>query len=43
MDEREQAVREFLDWLFDHGPALDEVPREWVLAAWEAAREERAA
>jgi hypothetical protein len=39
MDEREQAVREFVDWLYEFGPAVDEVKREWMLAAYQAAQE----
>jgi hypothetical protein len=38
--EREQAVREFISWLYEVGPAVDEVPREWMWSAYQAAREE---
>jgi hypothetical protein len=41
--ERHRAVEEFLDWLDAHGPDLGDVPRSWVLEAWEAYRKERAA
>ena len=40
MDEREQAVREFIAWLYEFGPAVDEVTREWMLAAYQAAQAE---
>jgi hypothetical protein len=38
--ERERAVREFISWLYEVGPAVDEVPREWMWSAYQAAREE---
>jgi hypothetical protein len=36
----ELAVREFIAWLYEFGPAVDEVTREWMWSAYQARLEE---